>query len=71
MLFLLFLVLHSSHPDANIIAQKRKNREAVSFLLALHPSFFTRNQGNQDDLMKTPKAVLKYADKLRSDCGSF
>jgi hypothetical protein len=71
MRFLLFLVSHSSHLDANIIAQKGKNREQASFLLALQPSFFTRNQGKQLDLMKTPKAVLKYADRLLLDCGSF
>lgn len=68
MVFLMLLVLHSSHLDANIIVQKRENRQPASFLLALHPSFFTRNQGNHFYLMKTPKAVLKYADKLFSDC---
>jgi hypothetical protein len=29
------------------------------------------NQGNQVDLITTPKALLKYADKLSPDCGRF
>jgi hypothetical protein len=70
MLFLLFLVLHSSHLDANIIAQKRKNREPASFL-HFTPHSSREIEETQVDLMKTPKAVLKYADRIFSDCGSF